>query len=60
MANSSKLITNAIRKLETSAGESNGSVTRRKASSSLDPRSRAASTIDCSSVRSRGRITSTA
>src|SRR5947209_2015319 len=59
MANSSKLIVNAIRKLEKSAGASRGSVTNQNARSSDAPRSHAASVIDASSVRRRGRITST-
>ncbi len=59
MANSSKLIVNAMRKLENSAGAISGSVTNQNARNSEAPRSSAASLIDGSRVRKRGRITST-
>src|ERR1700761_4021824 len=59
MANSSNEMVNAIRKLENSAGPSSGRVTNQNARRSEAPRSHAASPIDGSSVRRRGRMTST-
>ena len=50
---------NAMRKLEKRAGASSGRVTNQNARSSDAPRSHAASVIEASSVRSRGKMTST-